>query len=289
MTVEHAVLVEARSATLSLDVCVRRYLDKLNRSGRPDNTIRSYSTDLSQFCNLFPDLKVGEVMPAHFAKFIKQDEIRGLAHSSKGRKLAAIRGFFKDCVKNGILSANPCDVFKAPKPERYAKKTLTDREVRLLVEDPDRSTIKGLRDRALICLLLETGAKTSETCGLNIGDINFESNRVIFKDRQVSFSILTKERLVNYLERRNLDDTGAPMFVNFMGGRLTRQGVFLILREYAKRTGNTANISVETIRLTCVKSLLEKGASNSDIQRLLGHKNPNTTVLMERRVSENNN
>jgi len=218
-----------------------------------------------------------------------------LAQSSAARALAAVRGLHKFAAEEGITADNPAVRVKPPKPPRRLPKALPLDAVQALLAAPGGETPAGLRDTALLELLYGTGGRISEIVGLDVDELSgllgepdeVGGLRVIGKgnkERFVPLGRYAKKAVSEYLVRGRPElarrGRGTPaLLLNARGGRLSRQGAWLILQQTAERAKITTDISPHTLRHSFATHLLDGGADVRVVQELLGHASVTTTQI----------
>ncbi len=270
--------------------------------GSPRNTLVAYRNDLNQLVQFLTDpanfgvkswAEVDRDMIVSFILFLKEREY---ANSTVARKVAATRSFFHYLVSEGFLEDDPTVTLDSPKVEKQLPKAISAEEVeRLLAEPAKDSGPKALRDRAILELLYATGMRASELVDLNIDDINLPSNsvRVIGKgdkERIIPIHERAVQAIEAYLQRGRIRLLNNPeekaLFVNRRGERLTRQGLWLIIKHYVEKAGLDPDITPHTLRHSFATHLLEsKEATLVDVQQFLGHANISTTQVYTRVTS----
>jgi integrase/recombinase XerD len=214
----------------------------------------------------------------------------GRSPRSVARAVACYRGFYRFLVVDGLLKASPADDLRPPRAWKPLPRYLSVEDVDRLIAQPDVSTPRGLRDRALIELLYATGMRVSELVGLRPSDVNLEASYLTCtgkgdKQRIVPIGDEAAQWVGKYLReaRRALlgKRTSARLFVNARGGGpgLTRVGFWKILKTYARQAGLRASISPHMLRHSFATHLLERGADLRAIQMMLGHADLSTTQI----------
>ena len=272
---------------LTLPEAIEEYLLALDvERGLSGNTIEAYRRDLAQYLDFLhgtePDQSAVERYVAH---------LRGkdLASSTVGRKLAAIRGLHRFLVIEGLRQTDPTLLLESPRRPEPFPKALTIDEAIHLVEAPDIATIKGRRDSALLEFLYATGARVSEAVGVDIGHIDLEDKVVIVtgkgaKQRLVPIGGKAVTAVARWLpDRLNLvrgSQGGDPLFLNLRGRRLSRQGMFDVVRANARKAGiQQEKVSPHVLRHSAATHMVEAGADLRTVQEILGHATISTTQI----------
>ncbi len=213
---------------------------------------------------------------------------RGLGSRSVARHLSAIRGLYRYLAGTGALAADPTERLESPRPSRRLPRVLPVADVIALVEGPDAGRPEGLRDRALLELLYASGLRASEALGLRLEDLNLTAGYLTAsgkggRQRLVPVGAHALGWLRRYLAtgRPALVKRGDPglVFLNRFGRRLSRQGLFGLLKKHARRAGIRARVSPHTLRHCFASHLLEGGADLRSVQALLGHADIGTTQI----------
>lgn len=250
------------------------------------HTLAAYRNDLEQLSR-FVTREMGEEATAAEVDHLLLRRFlamlgKNAQKSTIGRKLAAIRTFFKYLLRHGILTKNPAELIATPKKENRLPFHLNIDQVTTLVEAPSDSEKHALRDRAILELLYSSGLRVSELTGLNIGDLDLAGGMVRVmgkggKERIVPVGSRSIEATHDYLvERGELAGSG-PLFLNTRGGRINRRSVTRIVDAYVLRIAAFKRISPHILRHTFATHMLEGGADLRAIQELLGHASLSTT------------
>lgn len=202
--------------------------------------------------------------------------------SSIGRKLAAIRSFFKYLFRHGVISKNPAELISTPKKENRLPFHLDIDQATALMEAPSEDAKHALRDRAILEMLYSCGLRVSELTGLNISEVDLSGGMVRVmgkggKQRIVPVGSRAIEAIREYLEERDeLTGTGT-LFLNTRGDRINRRSVTRIVDMHVLRIAAFKHISPHILRHTFATHMLEGGADLRAIQELLGHASLSTT------------
>jgi integrase/recombinase XerD len=261
--------------------------------GYSANTLAAYRNDLTQFLAFLKGRVAGwdEVNREIIIDYImamKSDQ--EYASSTVARKVAAIKSFFHYLVDRGELEDDPTATLDSPKVRKRLPKAVSTKDLERLLAEPAREqTPKALRDRALLEVLYATGLRVTELVSLNVDDVNLASAtlRIVrAKDKSERIVPIHERALAplhDYLERGRMqllrDPKEAALFLNHRGRRLTRQGLWLIVKHYVREVGITEDITPHTLRHTFAAHLVEKKADLEYVQELLGHANISTTQV----------
>lgn len=259
------------------------------------NTIAAYKNDLGQFMsylqghhlnnsNKWQAIGVDEIND--YVEYMKDQPY---ASSSVARKVAAVKSFFNYLHANQIVAENPTTDIDSPKVKKRLPKTLSFEEVERLLKAPSqKKSPKNLRDMALLNLLYSTGMRVTEVVSLRLEDVDLQNN-VLFcpgKDdqvRELPFDQFTKQVLENYIEEGRpflvKDKDEMAMFLNHRGQQLTRQGLWLIIKAYAKEADLSVAVTPHTLRHSFAAHKLNSGSDLQEVQKLLGHANISTTQI----------
>nr|WP_172693402.1 tyrosine-type recombinase/integrase [Pseudomonas fluorescens]AWH58504.1 Putative site-specific recombinase, phage integrase family [Pseudomonas fluorescens] len=265
-------------------------------------TRRAYQNDLEDFCAFVGLTGADEfraVTRAHVLAWRAQLESRGLAGATIRRKLAALASLFDHLLENNaVAGGNPVHGVKRPKIETNEGKTpaLGDDQAKLLLEAPDTETVKGVRDRAILAVLLYHGLRREEAARLTMGDLlerrGIKHLRVHGKGKKIRFLPLhpvAAERIYAYLEWDSARDTSSgPLFRSIRGkttgAGVTANGLYTVVAYWARVAGIEVNgLGVHGLRATAATNALEHDADIAKVQMWLGHANISTTRLYDRR------
>ncbi|MBI2857219.1 MAG: tyrosine-type recombinase/integrase [Chloroflexi bacterium] len=266
------------------------FIDK--DKGVSPNTVAAYRNDLYQLAEFVEKRglpRAGSIMwwtqvdPHLFKGYLLSLKDKSYAPATVARKTAAAKSFFSFLLKRGKIDKSPAENLVSAGVRRVPPQTLTVAEVRQLLAQPAKlKTDEGLRDRSMLEVLYAGGLRVGELVALNHDDVDTSGSCIRCmgrKDRERTVPVpgdLTR-LLLQYLEsaRPALGDMTREraLFVNRRGGRLTRQGVWQILKDYARQAGLKANVTPHTLRHSLAAHMLSGGATARSVQELLGHAN----------------
>ncbi len=202
--------------------------------------------------------------------------------SSIGRKLAAVRTFFRFLLRRGSIDKNPAELIATPKKENRLPFHLDIDQATALVEAPADEERHAVRDRAILEMLYSSGLRVSELTGLNIEDLDLAGGMVRVmgkgsKERIVPVGTRAVESIQEYLAQRGELTGSGPLFLNTRGDRINRRSVARIVDAHVLRIAAFKRISPHVLRHTFATHMLEGGADLRAIQELLGHASLSTT------------
>jgi integrase/recombinase XerD len=278
----------------SMEEQVQQFLDYIvEERGYSSNTLAAYRNDLSQFLDFVrPKVSSWEEVSHHlimsYIMSMKSDQ--EYASSTVARKVAAIKSFFHHLVNVGSLEDDPTATLDSPRIRKRLPKAISAEELKKLLEEPAKEeTPKALRDRALLEVLYGTGLRVTELVSLDVDDLNLASGtlRVVRPKDKAGRIVPIHERAIeplrDYLERGRIqllrDPQEKALFLNHRGRRLTRQGLWLIVKHYVREVGISEDVTPHTLRHTFAAHLVEKKADLEYVQELLGHANISTTQV----------
>ncbi|GFO59723.1 tyrosine recombinase XerC [Geomonas silvestris] len=259
-----------------------RYLE--NERNSSPHTVAAYRSDLEQFARFLEGegLSTPEQVDHLVVRRYLAQRHKGLAKSSAGRKLSALRALFRFLMREGRLEKNPAELVAPPKKEKRLPFHLNIDQVTALVDAPGVTGLLPLRDRAVLETLYSCGIRVSELTGMDVAHLDLEGGlaRVLGKggkERLVPVGSYARQALKEYLEERGNPPPDRPLFVNVRGGRLTRRSVARIVDAHMLLISAMRKVSPHTLRHTFATHLLEGGADLRAIQELLGHASLSTT------------
>ncbi len=271
---------------------VEQYLSYLAvEKGLRPRSLSAYRRDLTDFVAWLDDKgrsPIGPGIDGALVLYQVSMHDRGLNGRSIARKLSAIRGLYRFLVREGQIASDPSLVLEAPKAGRPLPDVLTLAEVEALLGSPDSHEPLGMRDRAMLELMYAAGLRESETIDLTIGDLNRPAEYLMVRgkggrERVVPVGQAALAALDLYLAKGRPqiahDITSRLLFLNARGGKLSRMGLWKIVRHHALRAGLRPGVHPHMIRHSCATHMLENGASIRVVQEFLGHVDIATTQI----------
>lgn len=261
--------------------------------GYSANTLSAYRNDLRQFATYMEHSEPDEPWPTvgkdALVRFVLHLKEREYSPATVARKTAAAKSFFHFLVSEGLVRDDPTATLDAPRVRKRLPRTLAPDEIeRLLAAPTGEEGAKGLRDAALLEVLYATGMRVTELVSLDVEDVNLASGTVRCfgkgaKERVIPMHPRAVDALEAYLDRGRVaylrDPQQRALFLNPRGTRLTRQGLWLIIKDYVEKAGVEADVTPHTLRHSFATHLLDGGAGLREVQKLLGHSNVSTTQV----------
>jgi integrase/recombinase XerD len=278
------------SARPSAGDVLRLFLDYLAvEKGLSANTVLSYGRDLRKFFQFLGREKSdwARADEKTLTLFVHRQSQAGLKARSLARLISALRSFYRFLLLDGLVSKDPTEELTSPKTWLALPRFLTVDEVARLVLQPDERDLHGLRDRAMLEVLYAAGLRVSELIQLRPGDVNLDDGYVICRGKGGKERVVPLGRAAAALTRRYTDEArprleikpAEALFLSRRGEPFTRQGVWKMLRQYARQAGLEAKISPHVLRHSFATHLLERGADLRSVQLMLGHSQITTTQI----------
>ncbi len=254
------------------------------------HTLKAYALDLKTFGAYLAsqNLTFTEVNHLHIRGYLGQQSVE-LAATTRARRLASLKSFYKFLNRRKIIDVNPARRVKSPKLPLKLPRAIPVDEAFALMKAPDPDRLLALRDRAMLEVLYGGGLRVSELCGLSLGDLERSSNtvRVLGKGQKERLCPLNPEAIAaldawfarrgELLAKQSKNQAPMAMFLNFRGGRLTTRSVQRHLDKYVLALGLNRKMSPHALRHSFATHLLAGGADIRAIQELLGHASLSTT------------
>jgi len=275
-----------------LEETLESFLDYLSiERGLAQNTIISYKYDLIKYITFLKKKKISsfdqtnKVLINNFFVYLRG---KSLEINSISRNLVAVKMFYRFLLMEGLIKEDATSLIEFPRVSKRLPHVLSLREINLLLDEANFKGKFGLRDQAVLELFYATGLRVSELIYLKINDLNME-NRMLkclgkgSKERIIPFGNKAYQSLNLYLDRsrpklvKNPDEN--TLFLNNRGGRISRQGIFYLVKLYAQKARIEKKVTPHTLRHTLATHLLENGADLRSVQEMLGHSDISTTQI----------
>ena len=275
-----------------LEENLESFLDYLSMErGLAENTIISYRYDLIKYISFLKKNKVSsfnqtnKVFVNNYFAYLREKD---LEINSISRNLVAVKMFYRFLLMEGYIDGDVTSLIEFPRVSKKLPHALSLREINLLLDKANFKGNLGLRDQAILELLYATGMRVSELIYLKTNDINME-NRMLkclgkgSKERIIPFGNKAYQSLSLYLDKVRLKLVKNPdediLFLNSRGERLSRQGVFYLVKLYAQKARIGKKVTPHTLRHTLATHLIENGADLRSVQEILGHSDISTTQI----------
>jgi integrase/recombinase XerD len=286
-----------RKTALEPDAAVEEYLAYLRvERGLSVNTLAAYGRDLQRLTEFFEARGVDDlrqVTSASLARFLRALSEDGLAPRSQARRWVAVRGLFRWLRSEQLIEHDLTQQVRMPKSGRKLPDVLSREEVRALIAAPGVDAPLGLRDTALLELMYATGCRISEAVQLTRDRLQLDQGLVLLegkgsKQRLVPVGGFATVAILAWLDegrpvldaRRKKPPKHSPyVFLTNRGRPLSRQAVFMRLREHAANAGISRDLSPHKLRHSFATHLLEGGADLRAVQTMLGHADISTTQI----------
>ena len=257
------------------------------------NTLASYRRDLEGYAQHLQDVQqlkdYNEVNREHILLHLENLRTEGKTARTVARHISSIRSFHQFLLREKVTTTDPTVHLEMPQVEQKLPRVLSIEEIDALIAAPDRSKPQGVRDIAMLELLYASGMRISELIELNIEDIHLTMGfvRVFGKGRKERIIPLGKGALnaiSKYLERARYELQGKypktdALFISHRGKRLTRQGCWKIIKEYAQKARINKELTPHVLRHSFATHLIENGADLRAVQEMLGHADIATTQI----------
>lgn len=279
--------------------------------GSSKNTIDAYRNDLNGFAKFatnaqtlttsvndtdgnkssdLNDIQVQAISRQLVVNYLADLNEREYAKATVARKIAAVKSFCSFLLDGGDLSTNPTTEIESPRAPKPVPKPLSTAEIDKLLQEPSNfDTPESVRDAAMLELMYATGMRVTELVSLNLDSLHMKKDAYVrcvgkgAKERIIPVHDNATSALERYIDQSRpaliKSRTQSALFVNRRGERLTRQGFWLILKNYSKAAGIKTHVTPHTLRHSFATHLLRGGASVRDVQELLGHANVSTTQI----------
>lgn len=260
------------------------------------NTVASYKRDLTKYIEYLnsKNIVLSDVVENDIISYLIELEKENSSVSSISRMISSIKSYHDYLFFNKLSDKDPSKNIKKPKVNREKVDILTEEEVDKLLKFDDLSNPKKKRDKAIFEVLYGTGIKVSELMEMDIDDVDFEIDYIYCgkskNQRVIPLCETTKFYLKDYIDNARgefVDDTEKALFVNSKGIRFTRQGLWKMIKRYAKEANINKNINPTTLRHSFAIHLLNGGANVAVVSKILGNSNLSSLQLYLKYIDNN--
>ena len=275
---------------------IDNYRDYLTNERRaPENTVSSYIRDIRQFAHHQWNGENGDfkhVTTDDVKDYLSKLQNNGRSAATVSRCVASLRAFYRHMIDAGFDGPNPALDTPVISSTRKTPSILTSKEIEQLLEQPNISTLKGCRDKAMFETLYATGIRVSELISLSVDDINLTTGLIICrsgKERTIPIYETAIKAISRYLSfsRPNMANEGeVTLFVNISGGKMSRQGFWKLMKSYLEKANIDEDVTPKVLRHSFAAHLLENGADIRSLQQMLGHTDIASTQAYARAISQ---
>ena len=273
----------------------------IGSGNKSKNTILTYRRDISKYIAFLKNSGTSDIASTtrtQVLSYLIMFKQQGMASSTISRSLASLRAFYMYVIDSGVDMKDPTLNLETPKVLRHSPNFLTTEEVELLLAQPKKDDVKGIRDKAMLELLYASGIKVSELINLQVSDVNLKAGvikcRTYTHERVVPIGRFAVSALEVYMDKARgqllLDENIGYLFLNRNGAKLSRQGFWKILKHYRISAGIEKEITPYTLRHSFAMHLLENGADLKAISQMLGHSDIASTQvysnLIDKKIKE---
>ena len=267
---------------MTFDKAMKLFTANAERKGLREFTIKYYKRECNDFRNYLARIEhsiiINEVLRHHIDEFIEDmQKRRGLKTVTINTKLRAIRTLFNFLYENKYISENPMYKYPLLKDRKANIPTFSMKQLRQLLNAPDKRTFTGQRDYTFMLLLLDTGIRLNEAAGILLEDVKLSEGQIFIRNtknhfhRYVPITAKMKEQLRRYMQLRGTSETD-HLFVTLGETGLTREALQKVVPKYGKQAGVTdVRCSSHTLRHTFAKLSVMNGAGIFELQKILGH------------------
>lgn len=265
------------SALARTDQIVDLFLRNLNTEG----TKRVYRREIRMFFSVVQK-PLAEIEIDDLLRF--KDSLRGLKTATIARKLVIVKALLTFATEERLLARNPARRLKIPRVHQAEPKILTIAEAEAMLRSPDRRTLQGRRDHAILCVLLSVAIRESELCGLDIGDLGKKWGHMVLsvrrgkgnKPRSFGIPNAVSKVIADYLEMRGTTKPDDPLFLTLgkrgaRPSRITAKAVDYLISTHARRALISKNVTPHLLRHCACSFALANGASPAEVREMAGH------------------
>lgn len=262
-----------------------------------ENSLKAYGRDIEEFYKIAEDREcnnLAAVSNTEVVAFVLKLKSDGKSSATVNRKVASLRGFYNYMLDRGYVKENPVTNIKSPKIERKELEFLTIEEINKLLDMPDES-LKGQRDKAILELMYATGIRVSEAVEAKLGDINLRMGFITCTGEHGKARIIpigrparkalekyiydVREKLQKNKSQGTEEQEKEELFLNYTGDKLTRQGLWKIIKGYAEGAGIESKITPQILRNSFAVHMIQNGADLKSLQELMGHEDISATQI----------
>ncbi|RDY24827.1 integrase [Romboutsia maritimum] len=276
---------------------IKEYISYIkNKKRLSENTVSSYCIDVKKYVEYLcrKNIKLNDVVENDIIGYLIELEKSNVSVATVSRMISSIKSFHDYLFLNHTCNMNPAKNIKKPKIEKNDLDILTEEEIESLLSFPKLTTPKLIRDKAIFEMLYGTGIKVSELVEMDISDIDLEIDYIYCNScknqRVIPLSDITKIYLEKYIKEARpklaINDENA-LFVSSLGQRFTRQGLWKIIKKYARLANIDKNINPSMLRHSFAIHLLNEGANIAVVSKILGNANLSSLQCYLNHINKN--
>jgi len=275
-----------------VDALMRNYRAYLRlERGFADNTLMAYEADVERLLSTLraDNMHPCEVTTDYLQSFLADLVSFDISPRSVARVISSLKNFFRYLFLEKYIDSDPTQLLDSPQFPAHLPTVLTVGQIDAMIDAIDVSSPHGARNRAIIETLYSCGLRVSELVNLELSRVNLDKLYIIVtgkgsKERMVPLAESTAAIISGYVCEVRPQVTPKPgdediVFLNRRGGRLTRNMVFMVIRDLARAIGITTRVGPHTLRHSFATHLLQGGANLRAIQQMLGHASIGTTEI----------
>ncbi|MDU2198621.1 MAG: tyrosine-type recombinase/integrase, partial [Peptostreptococcaceae bacterium] len=261
-----------------------------------ENTVSSYFTDIKKYTEYLDNknIKLEKLGENDIIGYLMELERSNVSASTVSRMISSIKSFHDYLFFSGNCKSDPARNIKKPKVKQNNIDVLTEYEINALLDFPQLDTPRLIRDKAIFEVLYGTGIKVSELVEMDITDVDLDIEYIYCNSgknqRVIPISDITKIYLEKYIkEGRNriANEKEEALFVNSLGSRFTRQGLWKIIKKYAVEANINKNINPSMLRHSFAIHLLNNGANIAVVSKILGNSNLSSLQSYVNQINKN--
>lgn len=271
---------------------IENFIDFMSvERGLANNTLLAYRRDLQKYSKYLLEKKIidpAQVQREHITDFIYFQKDAGLSTRSICRSLAAIKMFHRFLVREHLAPLDPTNLVETPKLWKRVPDVLSQAEIDAMICASIGSKPQQIRDQAILELFYASGMRVSELSGLKVENINFDVGYVRClgkgrKERVIPIGQRSRAAIKKYCEKVRpkflKTKLSSDLFLSRLGTKMTRQGIWKLIKNCAKKANIQKVIKPHTLRHTFATHLLQHGADLRSVQEMLGHSDISTTQI----------
>lgn len=276
---------------------IQEYINYIkNKKKLSDNTVSSYFIDIKKYIEYLynKNIKLEDVRENDIIAYLIELERSNISAATVSRMISSIKSFHDYLFFSGKCEKDPSRSIKKPKVKQQDIDVLTEDEINALLNFPNLDTPRQMRDKAIFEILYGTGIKVSELIEMNITDFDLDIEYIYCNSgkhqRVIPISDITKFYLEKYLKEgrpKIANEKEESLFVNSLGSRFTRQGLWKVIKKYAVDANINKNINPSMLRHSFAIHLLNNGANVAVVSKILGNSNLSSLQSYVNHINKN--